>query len=142
MTSVQEAILNDISSVQGELFMYLNKKGYDYTKFIPSYMNSNLCNLSMDADYCYIQLLSPEELIDFIKKETILKPDPFMKRPPDIVMYNIGYMYRYMSRRYRISSNELLRKIPLDDMEAIISDHIDDYEYSDYEAELYKMINK
>ena len=135
--------LNDLASVQGELFRYINHRNYDYREFVETYMNSKFCNLSMDAEFSYVQYMEPEEMMPFLNKEWKGKLDPFMKRPIDITMYYIGYMYRYISRKYGIASKSLYRKVPLDDMEKIITSHSQDHEIADIEKAIidrYKFI--
>ena len=117
MRAYSEDYLNDVVENQGKLFDFvaLNFPDMDTEDFINAYMNSKT-RKSIDEAKAYVNTMSVNELWTYfintdgysLKKGNSLKG--FM---PDW----IGEFYAYYQWYYNISSNEVIKKIPLDFLE-------------------------
>ncbi len=102
---------------QQDLFELLSKRRVDMYTFIPQYMTSAFCNREIDSDYSFFQFADVEDWIDFLKKEFKILPDPFTKDRIDTITSGwIGFTYRYLQIKTKISSRELIDKIPLENL--------------------------
>lgn len=114
MRSYPKDYLNDVVENQGKLFDFVaqNFSDKDTEDFIKNYMQSKT-RKNIDEAKAYINTMNAKELFDyFVTTENyILKDgvalDGFM---PDW----IGEFYAYYQWYYNISSNEVIKKVPLD----------------------------
>ena len=134
-------ILDDISETQGEIFKYVAKRHVDFELFVNNYMNSCFCNKRMDSIYDVCQLDFASENYKVIEKE--FKSPVIISsigQISDITAFNMGFIYRYVSRKYRIPSKELIQLCNYKrvlSMLNILSDGL----YTDWEKEMIKMCN-
>ena len=129
--------LKPISKTQGKIFKYVAQKSevWDFCAFVNNYMTSEFCNITMDAKYSYEQLSPVSELLDDIEP-LIPKPNPHCEKISPESAYWIGFMYRYYSRKYNISSRNLVKKISPETMLNIESEQYRDGDVSDFEKRM------
>ena len=105
-------VLHDICKTQAGLFKTMASRNVKMDDFIDMYMESEFCERQMDSLCDYYQIASPDEIIPEIEKEIKITVDPLVKTIDESDAYEIGYIYRYISRKYGISSKTLVIIMP------------------------------
>lgn len=104
----------ELSKYQGSLF----ELSFSYLKcsskyFLKKFMHSNLAK-RLDRPGFIFESLDIKTALDELKNETDLSKG-YVKISPQI-LYWIGYLYRYWSYRYEVSSKFLFQSIQLDEL--------------------------
>ncbi len=109
---IDAMILHDICKTQALLFQTMASRMVNMHDFIKNYMTSGFCNRQMDSLCDHYQIASPDEIIPELKNDFKIIPDPLAEPIDKDDAYEIGYIYRYISRKYNISSKELVSSLP------------------------------
>lgn len=107
-----------ICKVQGSIYEYQAKKGYDIAVFSELYLKSDFCKRAFDTIYSRFQWADAEECLDFIIPEIGDKCKKLKSNEefsPDVAFW-IGFTYRHLYIRTEIPSEELVQIIPFDSM--------------------------
>ena len=125
-------VLKQICDSQGELFQYVNHQYRNLKQFIPQFFNTDFCKFSLDGPYSYYQLSDAEELLPEIEKEITLRAS-LNDGEDDYLAYWMGYMYRYVARKYSIPSIKLYQMIDYDTLLHILWEYDQDGSVEDIE---------
>lgn len=104
----------EICNTQSRLFLYAIRHDYDDDDFIKKYMESQFCNHKMDALYSRFQLMNAAYIMSYLLDE--ITPEKSKKHYDENAIEWIGWMYRYTQLRLEISSKNIYKTLPLNDM--------------------------
>lgn len=114
--TVQEELEIDKCNVQGDLFVFMAKNGYDMSAFVQTYMTSDFCYRHMDSIYSSYQYLYPELLSEYFFDELDFNlPQTDASYNKDVFFW-MGFTYRYVTDKLEISSYDLYQKVPYNTM--------------------------
>ena len=132
-----------VSKTQGKIFEYAAEKSkmFEFKDFVDNYMNSDFCLRVMDASYAYDQISPIRDLAPDIDD---LLPPLFVGFTPvsKDTAYWMGFMYRFISRKYDIPSKTLYEYVPYKDMLFIIENTGIDNDIHDMERMIVEKINE
>ena len=107
-----------ICETQGDIYVYMAKKGYDMNIFSDNYLKSDFCRREFDTEYSRYQDELPNECADFYMPEISDK----LVRYPFGCCFDleeaewIGFAYRQLYLETGIYSSELADIVPFEEM--------------------------
>lgn len=122
----------DIANTQGRIYRMMAREGYDMEVFSREFLRSDFCRREFDVSYSRFQINDEEESADFFLPEI---GDRLVKYENGVVFDTeiadwIGWSYRYLVSEIDISSSELEKAIPFQEMYGLwISFHTVDDSY-------------
>ncbi len=126
--------IKPISRTQGKIFEYVAKQSekYNFEAFVENYMNSPFCNITMDAQYAYDQLSPVRYLLPEIEPLLPESTENQEEIDPDSA-YWIGFVYRYVARKYGIPSAKLYKAVGFDKVRRLEEAMYQEYDVHDFE---------
>lgn len=119
-----------IANTQGYIFLAASEKKYDLEKFVTEYMHTDFCKEQMDVPCSYYQSASEYLCLDLIEEEfkhkDIIIPINEEKAHKFFAHY-AGFVYRYLALLSRMSSEEIIDKIPYNKL-------LEDYSFDYYDS--------
>ena len=97
-----------LCDIQGRLFELSGKKRFDSTRFIKTFMTSQVAK-DMDSQYNRMQWVGEEYLLEEVAGNMIADGEVFSQD----VLYWIGYLYRYWHYYTGESSAKIFKQAPV-----------------------------
>ena len=106
-----------ICKQQKELFEYAKKHFPDVRIFAEKFMESKFCNRSLDQPYSVDQFADIMNWLEFLEMEFPLEETEEGDESISLAAAGwIGFVYRELHFATGLSSRELVRKVPFDDL--------------------------